>query len=542
MPSVLSTSRSAGLGEKLDTSLGNSGLYFRVRCEGTEPVLLTGLCIPGFDLGEGCQVVLYVCVEGNGVGREQRREAWREQGVGALKHCTVTRLPLSSPVSVAAGATVSFYLRATNGYVMYCKESAAPGTVDASDGVLSVLVGGTQSKEAGLFGECSRRMGHALAGFIEYELGTWEDVARRQGLADQALLPGTRVQVKGLGVGTYERWSKSLIGANDYFVHFPSGMKKVELKKLGPQAWAIVPDEALDPSAPEPEPAESTTTDPAPVHPQQRKDTRREAPVAQRPPVTSLVELNAIGATIGFDAEMTAVALDSLAGDIAQCAEWFRETHKTIELEQRTRQLERENLAAVRRMAGTMRGATPAAAALGVSEEGEPPQSAHASRSADIVRMSSVEQRHQRLATEQEAAIVRQETAEVEQELAETERQIAIAELQAAEMQSDDPFVQKKLAIQHKIAETKAVGQTPPNHCTPMSLIVVLAPAQHVDKRAELLNSGGKGSVETVKASAAIRKDLKELEALKAELTEIHLEEEKKAMKKARSVRFARPF
>ena len=540
MPSVLSTSRSAGLEEKLDTKAGNGGLYFRVRCEGTEPVLLTGLCIPGFDLGEGCQVALYVCVEGDGVGREQRREAWREQGAGALKHCIVTRLPLSSPVSVAAGATVSFYLRATNGYVMYRNESAAPGTVDASDGVLSVLVGGTQSKEAGLFGKCSRHTGHALAGFIEYELGTWEDVARRQGLADQALPPGTRVQVKGLGVGTYERWSKSLIGANDYFVHFPSGMMKVELKKLGPQAWAIVPDEALDPSAPEPEPAESTTADPAPVQPQQRKDTRREAPVvlAQRPPVTSLVELNALGATIGFDAEMTAVALDSLAGDIAQCAEMFREAHKTIELEQRTRQLERENLAAVRRMAGTM----PAAAALGVSEEGEPPQSAHASRSADIVRTSSVEQRRQRLATEQEAAIVRQETAEVEQELAETERQIAIAELQAAEMQSDDPFVQKKLAIQHKIAETKAVGQTPPNHCTPMSLIVVLAPAQHVDKRAELLNSEGKGSVETVKALAAIRKDLKELVALKAELTEIHLGEEKKAMKTARSVRFARPF
>lgn len=69
-----------------------------------------------------------------------------------------------------------------------------------------------------------------------------------------------------------------------------------------------------------------------------------------------------------------------------------------------------------------------------------------------------------------------------------------------------------------------------------------IAVAQHVEKRAELLNSGGKGSVETVKASAAIRKDLKELEALKQELTEIHQAEEKKAIKKARSVRVAHLF
>jgi hypothetical protein len=71
-----------------------------------------------------------------------------------------------------------------------------------------------------------------------------------------------------------------------------------------------------------------------------------------------------------------------------------------------------------------------------------------------------------------------------------------------------------------------------------MWLIALSAPpAQHVDKRADLLNSGGKGSVDTVKASAAIRKDLKELESLKQELNDIHQQEEKKAIKKARSVR-----
>ena len=62
-------------------------------------------------------------------------------------------------------------------------------------------------------------------------------------------------------------------------------------------------------------------------------------------------------------------------------------------------------------------------------------------------------------------------------------------------------------------------------------------PVQHVDKRGDLLNKGGKGSVDTVKASAAIRKDLKELEALKSELSDIHAAEEKKALKKAPAAR-----
>ena len=45
--------------------------------------------------------------------------------------------------------------------------------------------------------------------------------------------------------------------------------------------------------------------------------------------------------------------------------------------------------------------------------------------------------------------------------------------------------------------------------------------------------------METVKASAAIRKDLKELEALKQELYDIHQAEKTVAIKKARSVRGA---
>jgi hypothetical protein len=247
-------------------------------------------------------------------------------------------------------------------------------------------------------------------------------------------------------------------------------------------------------------------------------------------PVTSLAELNALAAKIyGFDADMTAAVLAGVDGDVAKCADML----ETVALEQKTRQLQRENLEAARRMGAMMKA---------------PPLSGCASRSADLVRMSSAEQRHKRLATEQEVATVCQETAVVEQELAETERQIAnaeeaeearqcgladkalpagtrvqveglglgsyerwsqswlgandhfirfpsgvekvelkklgpqawtvvpaqterqiaIAELQVAEEQSDDPFVQKKLAIQEKIAETKVVRQTPPNHSAPI--------------------------------------------------------------------------
>eukprot|EP01052_Picozoa_sp_SAG31_P019628 SAG31_NODE_1440_length_8331_cov_4.818270_2_plen_105_part_00 len=61
--------------------------------------------------------------------------------------------------------------------------------------------------------------------------------------------------------------------------------------------------------------------------------------------------------------------------------------------------------------------------------------------------------------------------------------------------------------------------------------------AQHLNARADLLNKGQKGSVENVKSNAQIRKDLKELVDMKAELERVHEEEEKKALKKAKTVR-----
>jgi hypothetical protein len=65
---------------------------------------------------------------------------------------------------------------------------------------------------------------------------------------------------------------------------------------------------------------------------------------------------------------------------------------------------------------------------------------------------------------------------------------------------------------------------------------------QHITERGDLLNKGGKGSVETVKNSAKIRKDLKELSEMKADLERVHAAEETKALKKARSVCLGPPI
>ena len=59
-----------------------------------------------------------------------------------------------------------------------------------------------------------------------------EGDARRRGLADEALPAGTRLRVVTYGEGTYERWGKNRIGANNHFVRFASGVEKVQLKKL----------------------------------------------------------------------------------------------------------------------------------------------------------------------------------------------------------------------------------------------------------------------------------------------------------------------
>eukprot|EP01043_Picozoa_sp_COSAG02_P067820 COSAG02_NODE_11040_length_1806_cov_4.816052_2_plen_246_part_00 len=160
---VLKMSDTAALGERLFTGNYTKGLYFSVRCEGTDEVVLHALCIPGE--GGGWHVQLYLKMSDTADWGPPTRQEGGESG-------RVTRVPLSPPVRVGAGKTVDFYLRATKGRVMLCNSEAALGTVDATDGVLSVLMGGKQDTFAGLFGQCYDYPHSCAAppGFIEYEV------------------------------------------------------------------------------------------------------------------------------------------------------------------------------------------------------------------------------------------------------------------------------------------------------------------------------------------------------------------------------------
>ena len=66
----------------------------------------------------------------------------------------------------------------------------------------------------------------------------------RRGVADEALQPGTRVWLKADGEGTYERWQSSRFGANRHYIRLDSSgaTKKVALKKLKPEEWAVLPE------------------------------------------------------------------------------------------------------------------------------------------------------------------------------------------------------------------------------------------------------------------------------------------------------------
>jgi hypothetical protein len=62
-----------------------------------------------------------------------------------------------------------------------------------------------------------------------------------KGQADEPLREGTRVRVSNHGEGVYERFSRSMIGANNHYICFNSGCtKKVVLKKLTPQDWGVL--------------------------------------------------------------------------------------------------------------------------------------------------------------------------------------------------------------------------------------------------------------------------------------------------------------
>jgi len=195
---------------KLATSPGASyssatGVYFDVRSNGPT-VTLTALS----GGGNYCDaaVVIYAC-EGSGVGRETERGAWRVVGAGTLKDAPgreikdapgretggreeSTRLALSPPVVVAAGATVGLFVhsakRDSNGVQLSKrgKLGGRPGEeVDASDSAISVLkgiclnsktpfakqvrCGGFRDVRTDGDGGC-----YALAGSVEYEMGGCE--------------------------------------------------------------------------------------------------------------------------------------------------------------------------------------------------------------------------------------------------------------------------------------------------------------------------------------------------------------------------------
>ena len=194
---------------KLATSPGASyssatGVYFDVRSNGPA-VTLTALS----GGGNYCDaaVVIYAC-EGSGVGRETERGAWRVVGAGTLKdvvelHWTVqgsekhatgasTRLALSPPLVVAAGATVGLFVHSAKRDSIGVQLSkrgklgGRPGEeVDASDSAISVLkgiclnsktpfakqvrCGGFRDVRTDGDGGC-----YALAGSVEYEMGGCE--------------------------------------------------------------------------------------------------------------------------------------------------------------------------------------------------------------------------------------------------------------------------------------------------------------------------------------------------------------------------------
>ena len=182
---------------KLATSPGASyssatGVYFDVRSNGPA-VALTALS-GGGHCGDAA-VVIYAC-EGSGVGRETERGAWRVVGAGTLKdvvelHWTVqgsekhatgasTRLALSPPLVVAAGATVGLFVhsakRDSNGVQLSKrgKLGGSPGEeVDASDGAISVLKGGW-CFEKKPFVSVRTDGCYALAGSVEYEMARCE--------------------------------------------------------------------------------------------------------------------------------------------------------------------------------------------------------------------------------------------------------------------------------------------------------------------------------------------------------------------------------
>ena len=175
---TLATSRSPEA-----STASHCGVYFDVRSEGPA-VRLTAISGGGHERDR--RVTIYVC-DGSSSGRETSRGAWREVGAGTLNGDRSTRVALSSPVAVGAGATVGLFVHTTSGKGVNYSTQGAVGAVDASDGTISVLKGKVTTDERPFTRLTDQ--GWALAGSVEYE------VAGGSGAAEMATMtieiPGT---------------------------------------------------------------------------------------------------------------------------------------------------------------------------------------------------------------------------------------------------------------------------------------------------------------------------------------------------------------
>lgn len=143
------------------------GVFFDVRSGGA-PVRITALT--GGAYGGDRPVTVYAREEGSGAGRETKRGSWREVGAGDWKQDQSTRLVLSSPVSVRAGATVGVYVHTTDGSdgVQYT-QPRKQGAVDSSDGAIALLCG-RYTIMRDHFGPPVNGDGYVPAGSVEYEV------------------------------------------------------------------------------------------------------------------------------------------------------------------------------------------------------------------------------------------------------------------------------------------------------------------------------------------------------------------------------------
>ena len=94
----------------------SDGVWFDVQSEGPSLRITAILAACYGAFGSGSEVVVHALEEGSGVGKERERGAWPQVAAGTLQDYTKgsTRLVLSSPVSVRAGARAGLLRASTS--------------------------------------------------------------------------------------------------------------------------------------------------------------------------------------------------------------------------------------------------------------------------------------------------------------------------------------------------------------------------------------------------------------------------------------------